>query len=114
MASRPRSPSRSTTSRTLLCGPKESATRRRWWLQLLEHHPVAVPPLRHALGLVAQAAQLEAPDPVDLDRRDAELGLGVPVLQGLEQRDAIDDQRAGQVDRVDPPTLARAVDAGRA
>ena len=75
---------------------------------------MAVPALGHAGRLVALVGELQAPDPIHLDRGDAQLGLRIPGLQRLQQGDAVDDQRARNVDRVDAPTLARAIDPGRA
>src|SRR5207245_11300855 len=53
-------------------------------------------------------------DAVDLDRRHRELALGVLALEGLDQSDAVEDERARQVDGVDAAALAGAVDARRA
>ncbi len=75
---------------------------------------MAVPLVRDCRRLVALVAELEAPDSVGLDGRDGEPGFGVFALQGLDEGDAVEDERAGQVDRVDPAALAGAVDAGRA
>src|SRR5579864_7645929 len=110
--SRPCSPRVATTSRILLSGPNVSGTGR--GLDLLEDHPVAVPLLRHAGGVVAEVAELQAPHPFDLDGRRRELQLGVLALHRLEQGHAVQDERAWKVDRVDATALARAVDAGRA
>ena len=73
-----------------------------------------VPVFGHADGFVAQVAELETPDAVDLDWCDRQLGFGVLALERLDQGDAVQDQRPGQVDRVDPAAFAGAVDAGRA
>ena len=75
---------------------------------------MAVPAVGDAHGFVSLEAELQAPDAVDLDGRDRQLGFGVLALEGLYQGDAVEDEGAGQVDGVDPPALAGAVDAGRA
>ena len=73
-----------------------------------------VPVVGGAHRVIALVAELEAPHAFELDGCDEELGLGVLALQRLDQGDAVEDEGAGQVDRVDAAALARAVDAGRA
>src|SRR5438445_417056 len=75
---------------------------------------MSVPALGHALWLVSLVAELQAPDPVDQDRRYRQLGFRVLTLHRLQQRNAIEHERPRQVDRVDPATFAGAVVAGRA
>jgi len=67
---------------------------------------VPVPVVRDADRLVSHVAELEAPDAVDLDGRDGELGFRVLALQGLDEGDAVEDEGTWQVDRVDPAALA--------
>jgi len=73
-----------------------------------------VPVVRNAGRVISQAAELEAPDSVDLDGRDGQLDLRILALKRLDEGDAVEDERAGQVDGVDPAALAGAIDAGRA
>src|ERR1700682_825864 len=92
--------------------PAASGAGRR--LLLAEDHAVPMPVVGHAHGVIAEVAELEAPHAIDFDRCHGELGLGVLALQCLAQGDAVEDERARQVDRVDPAALAGAVNAGRA
>src|SRR6516164_4375855 len=107
--SRPRSPSPWRTSTTLLSGVKPGSGTRRWGLDSVEDDPMPIPELRHAFGLVAFVAELERPDAVGLDRCDAQPGLWVRALEGLQEGDAVDHKRAREVDRVDPAAFARTV-----
>ena len=75
---------------------------------------MAVPVVGHTDRLIYLVGELETPDAVDLDRCDGQLGFGVLALQRLDQRYAVEDEGAGQVDRVDPAAFAGTVDAGRA
>ena len=75
---------------------------------------MAVPVVGHSDGVVSLVAELQAPDAVDLHRGDRKLGLGVLTLKRLDERHAVEDKRAGQIDGVDPSTFARAIDARRA
>ena len=75
---------------------------------------MSMPVVGHADRIVARAAQLHAPDAIDLDRGDVELGFDPAALQVLEEGDAIEHKGARQVDRVDAAPFAGTVDAGRA
>src|SRR5439155_2053034 len=107
-ASRPRSPSVASTSRTLFWRPKSGT--RRWRLDFPEDDALAVPRVRNG-RLIALVAQLEAPDAVLLNWGDAQLGLRVRALEPLQQGDAVQHDRPGDVDGVHAAALARAVDA---
>ena len=73
-----------------------------------------VPVVGHANQIVARVAQLQAPDAIDLDGCDIKLGFDAAALQVLKKGDAVEDEGAGQVDRVDAAPFAGTVDAGRA
>ncbi len=62
---------------------------------------------------VSLVGELEAPDTVHLDRRYRHSALVAVRLKVLDHGDAVDHERAEKVDRIDPPALARPVDAGR-
>src|ERR1700682_3606577 len=110
-----------TTSRTLLCGPKPCKARRGWpfsgtgrRLLLAHDYAVPMPVVGNAGRVVACVAELEAPNAGHLDGRDGELRLRVLALERLDERHAVEDEGAGQADGVDPASFAGAVDAGRA
>ena len=75
---------------------------------------MAVPAVRNTPRRVSRVAELQAPDSIDLHRRNRELGLDASALEVLEQGNAVEHQRSRQVDRVDTAALAGTVDAGRA
>ena len=75
---------------------------------------MTVPMVRNPCRRIACIAQLQAPDAVDLDGCDSKLGLDTPALQVLQQRNAVEHQRARKVDRVDSASLAGSVHARRA
>jgi hypothetical protein len=75
---------------------------------------VTMPVVRNPDRGFAGVAELQAPDPIDLDRCHGELGLDASALQILEQRHAIEHQGSRQVDRVDAAPLAGTVHSGRA
>src|SRR2546429_7042181 len=103
-----------TTSRTLLSGVKLGMRRRRrWWWRFggFDRHAMAMPALWDAGRCVALVGQLEAPGAVDEHRCDRQPALDASGLQVLNQRHAVDDERAWQADRVDAAALAGAVDA---
>ena len=75
---------------------------------------MAVPVVGHSDGVVSLVAELQAPDSINLHRSDREFGLGVLALKCLDERHAVEDERAWQIDGVDPAAFARAIDARRA
>src|SRR5207247_1600832 len=103
-APRPRSPSAASTSRTLFWGPKSGT--RRWGLDFPEDDAMAVPRVRNGCRLFALVAQLEAPYAALLNGGDAQFGRRVCPLKPLQQGDAVDHDRPGDVDGVDATALA--------
>jgi hypothetical protein len=84
-----------------------------WRLRDPNEDAMPVPALRYFDGWVARTGDLETPNPVHLNGGHRHPALGATALQMLDERNAVQNERAWQVVGVDAPTFAGAVDTGR-